>query len=673
MKFNVLRAVAATLSMGVCTVASAQYGPNPYGGQPYNGYTNTAQPNVGPTSQLGVPQTQSVQTFGGGNYQQPANNYQAPAKWNNFGVPNNGPQLFQPASTGGYDSQLPPPESIPTPAPSYGESLAAPTQQHVAPAQPAPSYAAPSATVHQHSGTHQHSTVHQHSAPIEHHAAPVEYGSASGDCQSCAQPSPYMQAASQPWEGSSYAAQSCGMPAAAPVRAPLFPWFGSFDLLFFNMDTNGKDRNIVSRYDTADPTRPYLPLMGIGSIEPDSALGYSLSFGRYLGCGQYGLGVTYFNWDPDSEMYNSPVYTAEDSIANGGGGGALRASGMPQYHGAQMPYNYDNGGGTYNALNGGAAYSIYDIIDGRAGQSALDGGDTNAAPGGAGTNSYAEATQFRARRDVDIQGLEVNLFSFGLMGAQRASAASCGTGHGFGHKMKSFMGFGGYGGVGGYGGAQYGGYGSCNTGACPPAACQPCGPRFGYGGAAGPLVRPCNGKVQVVTSHGLRWFQFKDSVDYAFDVDGRAGYTMNDIYDTTSTENDLFGYQFGSQLIYCLGSRVNFNVGGKFGLYGNQAEFRHRLGTQDTAAELAAMPGLAIDYETTDTVLSTLGEFDLGLGVRVSNCWTIRGGYRVLGATGLAIADNYSRDYSSSASASALHADSSLILHGAYLGANFNW
>ncbi|KLU03686.1 putative signal peptide protein [Rhodopirellula islandica] len=653
MKFNVLRAVAATLSMGVCTIASAQYGPGQYGGQPY----------AGPTSQLGVPQTQAVQTFGGGNYQAPnSGGYQAPAKWNNFGNQSNGPQLFQPASSGGYDNQMPSPESIPTPAPSYGEQLAAPMQQHTAPAQPAPTYSspAPSASVQ-----HQHS-----SAPVEHYGAPTQYNSGpAGDCQTCAQPSPYMQAASQPWEGASYAAQSCGMPSAAPARGPLFPWFGSFDLLFFNMDTNGKDRNIVSRYDAVDPTRPYLPLMGIGSIEPDSSLGYSLSFGRYLGCGQYGLGMTYFNWDPDSEMYNSPVYTPEDSTGAGGGGGALRASGMPQYNGAQMAYNFDNGGG-YNALNGGAAYTVYDIIDGRAGQSALDGGDANADSVAMPGSSHAEATQFRARRDVDVQGLEVNLFSFGLMGAQRASAASCGTGMGMGHKLKSFMGLGGYGGVGGYGGANYGGYGSCNTGACPP---QQCGPMHGYGGAGGPLVRPCNGKVQVVTSHGLRWFQFKDSVDYAFDVDGRAGYTMNDIYDTTSTENDLFGYQFGSQLIYCLGSRVNLNLGGKFGVYGNQAEFRHRLGTQDTAAELAAMPGEMINYETSDTVLSTLGEIDLGLGVRVSNAWTVRGGYRVLGASGLAIADNYSRDYSSVASASALHADSSLLLHGAYVGANFNW
>ena len=186
-------------------------------------------------------------------------------------------------------------------------------------------------------------------------------------------------------------------------------------------------------------------------------------------------------------------------------------------------------------------------------------------------------------------------------------------------------------------------------------------------------MRPSTGKVQVVTSHGFRWFQFEDSIDFAFDVDGRAGFTANDIYDTTSTENDLFGYQFGSRLIYCLHNRVNLNVGGKFGVYGNRAEFRHRLGTQDQAAYLSAMPDLEIDYVTKDTVLSTLGEFDLGLGVRCTNAWTVRGGYRVIGVTGLASADNYSRDYSSEASASALHADTSLVLHGAYVGADFNF
>ncbi|WP_404307506.1 hypothetical protein [Neorhodopirellula lusitana] len=697
MNFNVLRSVAATLSVGVCTIASAQYGPAPQGPYGYGAPQQQAQ-----TSQLGVPQTTAVQSYGASNYQQPqyqaqpqqaANNYQAPAKWNSFGV-NNGPALFQPASTGNHSDLLPTPEAIPTPAPNYG------SQQHSSPAVQQ-SVPAQYTVQPQYSGQIQNSAPVQHSAPMQHsapvqHQGPVAQGNVSygapvpdAYCESCNQApvqSQFAQAASQPWEGVSYAAQSCGMPVAAPTRAPLFPWFGSFDLLFFNMETSSQTRNTVSLYSAADPTRPYLPYLNTGQLDPSSQVGYDLSFGRYLGCGQYGLGVSYFNWDPDAEVVNSPIYMPEDSIPDGGGGGAMRASGMPQYNGAQMNYMYDNGGGGgYIGLdtdNSGAYdanddyVSVYDMIDGRAGQGALNGADgtagtvdddLNAAPAGAGTSSYAEAVRVRARRDVDIQGVELNLFSFGLMGAQRASA----MGGGFSGLGSMFRGAG-YGGVGGYGG----GYGSCGPNQCQPCGdpcAQSCGPKFGFGGAAGPLVRPCNGKVQIVTSHGLRWFQFKDSLDFAYDVDGRAGYTMHDIYDNTSTENDLLGYQFGSRLIYCLHNRVNLNVGGKFGIYGNQAEFRHRLGSQDRVAYLGAMPDQAIDFHSKDTVLSTLGELDLGLGIRITNGWTARGGYRLMGVTGVASADDYSRDYSSVASASTLNADSSLLLHGAYIGADFNF
>ncbi|MBB3207436.1 hypothetical protein FHS27_003257 [Rhodopirellula rubra] len=662
MKYNILRSVAATLSMGLCTIASAQYGQAPQGPYSYGApqpaqysqpgqfsqqgqYSQQSQfsPNQAvPSSQLGVPRTQSVQTFG-------SSNYQAPAKWSNFGSSNSGPELFQPASTGGYDSGLPAPEQIPTPQPNYSGGH----QQYSAPAiqQPAPQ---------------------SHPAPVAQ-GSPVHIGAPVDDsyCQSCNQTpveTQFSQAASQPWEGTSYAAQSCGMPAAAPVRPQLFPWFGSFDLLFLNMDSNDKYRNVVSRYDATDPTRPYLPYMGIDSIDPDSALGYQLNFGRYFGCGQYGVGVSYFNYDPDEEVFTSPVYAPLFTAA---GGGNLRASGMPQYNGATMAYWFDNGtqpgdsGDGYQEITGaGSPYTVYDIIDGRAGAAAAAGGDLDADFDGTttgSTESYAEAVYFQARRDVDIQGLEINLFSFGLMGAQRAATMNCGT-----SRLGSLFGGGGYGGCGGYGG-----YNQCND-PCGQA-CQPCRPARGFGGAGGPLVRPCTGKVQIVTSHGLRWFQVKDTIDFAYDIDGRAGFTMHDLHDFTSTENDLLGYQFGSRLTYCLASRVNLNVGGKFGLYGNQAEFRHRLGTQENVAQLGAMPGLDIDYHTKETVLSTLGEFDLGLGVRVIDGLSVRGGYRVMGVTGLAMADNYSRDYSSSASASALHADSSLLLHGAYVGADFNF
>lgn len=646
MKLNVMRNAAAALSLGFCSIASAQYGaPAGYGYPTHPGPTDA-----------GVPQKQAVQTFGGApTYAssptpgrlptaqstqptaQQSPNYQLPSKWNTFNVSHSGPDLFQPVSANDTEDALALPETIPTPAPTspQGSGIGSPHPRQGSPT-PAPTYPAPS--------THNHSD-----------------GSYDPNCPTCNQGgSPYVQAASQPWEAEGY----CGDAACAPARPALFPWFGSFDVLFWNLDTNGKNRNLISGYSAADPTRPYLPVLGSSAIDPQSEVGYSLSLGRYFGCGQFGVGFTYFNFDPDVEQV---ILTAPTPYVPNGdpNPGDYRPVGMPQYRGARMEFWHDNvagaADGAYAIYDGGAAadgvgytgdddYSIYHIIDGQAGNHGTN--DTTPADSGG-------AQAIRATRDVDIQGAEVNLFSFGLMGAQRAAAMPCGPG--FGGRLSSLFRRGPvYGGVGGYGGSK----------ACGPAACAP---RFGFGGAGGPLVRPCHGKVQIVTSHGFRWFQFEDSVNYAYNTDGRAGYTDHDIYDDTYLENNLFGYQFGSRLAYCLGNRLNFNLGGKFGVYGNNIEQRHRLGSRLDTATLVAMPDLAIDFESEETALATIGELDLGLGYRVCNSWTVRGGYRVTGVTGIATADGYSRDYSSTANAMAIHATDSLLLHGAYFGTDFNW
>lgn len=679
MRFNILRSAAVTLSMmGVCSVASAQYGaPAGYGGQPYPG-SYLGPPQVAPQGPAGFRPAANPQA-NGGQFQYPANppaaSYQSPSKWSSFGVSNNGPALFQPASTGAYDGGLPSPEMIPTPtpaspnmpsvAPMAPPSYSAPAQSNEAMSYPAPTqYGTPN---HYASPTHASTPMHSYSTPAPHaHHAPAD-----PSCSTCNQ-SAFAEAASQPWEGASYVnGPSCGVPMAAPVRAPLFPWFGSMDLLFFDLETNGKDRNLISGFSAADPTRPYLPAFGSGSLDPGSALGYNLSVGRYFGCGQFGLGVSYLNFDPDMEEVS--LFAPTPGVPNPAPmpPGDFRPLGMPQYRGARMEFWHDNGAGAYTQYQGGApadgvgyddgTYQVYHIVDGQAGAHGTNDG---------GAADTGGAQRIRGRRDVDVQGLEVNLFSFGLMGAQRASAMGCGPG--LGARLGGLF-HGGYGGVGGYGSCGTGTCGQQTCGTCGPACGASCGPRFGFGGLGGPLVRPCNGKVQVVTSHGFRWFQFEDTLDFAYDVDGRVGYGENDLYDHTRVENNLFGYQFGSRLNYCVGSRVNLNVGGKFGIYGNEVEQQHRLGSLNRTATLDGMPDLAIDYDSSDTVLSTLGELDLGLGVRVTSGLTARFGYRLLGVTGIATADGYSRDYSSSANAAAIHANDSLLLHGLYVGTDFNW
>ena len=142
------------------------------------------------------------------------------------------------------------------------------------------------------------------------------------------------------------------------------------------------------------------------------------------------------------------------------------------------------------------------------------------------------ATGVRTIRNVSFQGLEVNLSCFGLMGARRISRDCCPRGC-FGHGL--------------------GLHSHCH----------------GYGGLTGPLVRPCGGRVRIVNSHGIRWFQAKDYMEFAYNIDGTNGYQADDIPENIEVENNLYGYRFGTGLL--LNSCWNFTVGRKVGLYANDA------------------------------------------------------------------------------------------------------
>lgn len=244
------------------------------------------------------------------------------------------------------------------------------------------------------------------------------------------------------------------------------------------------------------------------------------------------------------------------------------------------------------------------------------------------------AAGYRVRRDMRFQGIEVALNSFGIMGARRAAAIN-GCSNGW---LRSL--------------------GRCN----------------GYGRFGGPFIPNLCGRVQVSTSHGFRWFQAEDEFQLAANIDGTVGYQANDLYYDIDTENNLYGYQFGGRLSYCLHRRVSLLIGGKFGLYGNHVKYRQRIGTNSALAFRTVTPTDFILTEDSDTVLSTLGELDLGLGIRLTNAFTFRGGYRLFGLTGVASAtDQFASDYASLASSRYVDADDSFLLHGGYVGLDFNY
>ena len=418
-------------------------------------------------------------------------------------------------------------------------------------------------------------------------SAPVTVGSTLLPSAPIGQaPIVYSQAPAVTYGAPVYSAPSYGTIGQAVSRGnagygPIAPWFGGVNLLFLSVD--GGDRNRALLVDDATGGRQ----LSVRDLDPTDTVGFDVHVGRYLAGGCYGIDFGFFSFNPG----------AVERLIVPAAAGDFRPT-IQAFRTATVPIG-----------------NVYDLY-----------------------NDAPEAVGYRARRDLQFTGFEVNLFSFGRMGARRLGAAcnaGIGGGRGLGHKF-------------GHGGGRYGGFG-------------------------GALTRAGN-RVQVRTSHGIRYFRLEDEFELAANINGIDGYQLDDIYYNIDVDNTLVGYQYGSQLAYCFTPRLLGLVGGKVGIYGNQVDYRQRLGTGNDIAYLSA-PGVDdIATSESDTVLSFLGELNLGLGYRLNNAWTVTGGYRILGVSGVATAPgSIANDFTSVVTGNDLVADDSLILHGGYVGLQYNW
>lgn len=432
-----------------------------------------------------------------------------------------------------------------------------------------------------------------------HAPAPHAHG-ADGNCASCSANSVYMEAAAAPWDAGPIGA-TCGTGIGCSPTVPIRNWFAGASLLFLDYEEDYNRRLIFP--DAA----PATTMLQTNQVDPGASLGFETYFGRYFACGKYALVGSYFFFNPDRE---EAVVTAPTA-------GDFRAA-MPLWDRMVIDRDGDGINDDLGVIGDATDNHIYGAFD--------------------------SAAQFRIRRDIDIQGFELNFVSFGIGGASRAGLA-----------------------------------GNCGVGGCGPS--DPCNPCFqsGCGGMGGPMVPACHSRMQFQVSHGIRWFQFKDAFEFAASLaaDGY-GNGPDDYYYNVDVQNDLIGYQFGGRADYCVTCRVNVYAGAKFGIYGNDVDYNARIGTRGVAAEVGpfypTMPGEMINVSRNETVLSTLGELDLGVGVRLTNCWTVTGGYRLLGLTGIATSVGSIADDPANVNGGHLNwVNDSFLLQGGYVGLNYNW
>jgi hypothetical protein len=209
---------------------------------------------------------------------------------------------------------------------------------------------------------------------------------------------------------------------------------------------------------------------------------------------------------------------------------------------------------------------------------------------------------------------------------------------------------------------------------------------LGNGGCGGPfgcgMCGCCVGRAGAPWGFGwvagFRYINFSE--DWAFSSD-----TTDDQFNGDPTElsydvqlnNNLFGFQLGSGLSYCITNSLTAYAIGKVGIYNNHITQTQRvLGPAgDATVNSGLFTGDAFLADGGDDDLAFSGQLDLGGRWAVSDRWSVNFGYRTLGLAGVATAEtNVQRGgFQNMLGIADPQTGGSFILHGGYAGATYCW
>jgi len=186
----------------------------------------------------------------------------------------------------------------------------------------------------------------------------------------------------------------------------------------------------------------------------------------------------------------------------------------------------------------------------------------------------------------------------------------------------------------------------------------------------------CTGRFLV----GFRYFQFDEdlsleTLDQGGTWGGNGGLDQATLSD--SVQNSLIGAQIGYMLERRIGSRFSAFITPKIGIYGNHIRNHGRLYRGDgTVATPTAFSNVSGSYPVNSTkdVVSFLTEVDLGLRYRLTEHWSLFGGYRVVVINGIGLSDNQIPQYIVDLpEVSAIDSNGSLVLQGGFFGAGYSF
>ncbi len=143
------------------------------------------------------------------------------------------------------------------------------------------------------------------------------------------------------------------------------------------------------------------------------------------------------------------------------------------------------------------------------------------------------------------------------------------------------------------------------------------------------------GRTQAIWLAGVRYFRFDETLTYG----GTAyGYNFNDangsqaLYLRDRSINNLVGPQIGVILNHYCTQRFSIFAAPKMAVMGNYTTCQNTLYTGDGYSQF--------DLQGSKTDVSLLGQLDLGVNYWIKPWCSIYAGYRVVGITSMALADN---------------------------------
>jgi len=187
------------------------------------------------------------------------------------------------------------------------------------------------------------------------------------------------------------------------------------------------------------------------------------------------------------------------------------------------------------------------------------------------------------------------------------------------------------------------------------------------------LFGDCNSAFAVDWLAGARFFRFEETLTFASLRNGYYwGQPNGEAYLKDEVANNLWGFQLGFNADWWWAHNLRLFAAPKFGIYNNHIDQTFRIWRGDGVVG-SGVYGNFPASGTRDS-LSFLTQIDLGLDWQFAQNWSARLGYRVVAATGMALADHQFPQYMVDIpEINSIHNNGNLILHGAFMGITYNY